>query len=112
MTKKEVLIAKENEIAEGKSKKFTLTRGGEKLEGFVVRRKKALYAYLNRCAHVSLPLDWGDNDFFTGDGKFLLCKNHGALYLPKTGECVAGPCAGKSLERIPIEVKSGKIYLK
>ncbi len=79
-------------------------------EGFAVYHKGKFYAYANRCKHVPLPLDFGDNDFFTDDKKFLICKNHGALYLPDTGECVAGPCSGAFLDPLPTTVKAGKLY--
>ena len=51
------------------------------------------------------------NDFFTEDKEFLICRNHGAVYEPSTGICVDGPCAGQSLEKLPIKILGGKIYL-
>ena len=57
---------------------------------------------------MTLPLDWGDEDFLTDDKKFILCKNHGALYDPKTGLCVAGPCAGESLEKVEVHGPSSE----
>ncbi|OGR89135.1 MAG: hypothetical protein A3A86_05790 [Elusimicrobia bacterium RIFCSPLOWO2_01_FULL_60_11] len=87
--------------------KFKFRRGGKTLEGFAVRLKGKTYAYLNQCRHMTLPLDWGDEDFLTDDKKFILCKNHGALYDPKSGLCVAGPCAGESLEKIEFDVRKG-----
>ena len=105
------IIAKTSGLKDGQSKKFSYRRKGEKLEGFVLRFRGKFYAYLNRCRHVALPLDWGDDDFFTDDKKFLICRNHGAVYEPSTGLCVDGPCSGQSLERIEIEVKNGKISI-
>ncbi len=101
-----------SEVKEGVSKKFLIKKGRENIEGFVFRRKGNYYAYRNRCQHVSLPLDWGDNDFFTIDKRFLACKNHGALYLPETGECVSGPCAGRFLESLEITLESGKLFIR
>lgn len=69
-----------------------------------------LYAYLNRCRHIAIALDWMDNEFFTTDKRYLICANHGALYEPKTGECVWGPCAGESLRRVPLEIEGEKIF--
>ncbi len=34
---------------------------------------------------------------------FLACRNHGALFAVEDGFCVAGPCAGESLEPIAVE---------
>ena len=103
-------IGPANLVREGRSVKFVFRKGKDREEGFLIRRKGKLYAYVNRCRHVSLPLDFGDNDFFTEDGRYLLCKNHGALYAPETGLCVAGPCAGDSLEALPVRVEGADIY--
>ena len=71
-----------------------------------------LYAYANRCRHVALSLDWVENQFFTEDGRFLICANHGALYEPTSGECVWGPCVGASLQRVLLEVEGEKVYAR
>ena len=36
---------------------------------------------------------------------FLACRNHGALFAVEDGFCVAGPCAGESLEPIAVEAR-------
>lgn len=72
-------------------------------EAFVIRRSGALYAYRNQCRHQPLTLDYGDGDVFTEDHQYLLCRNHGALFVPETGMCVAGPCAGASLYSLRAE---------
>ena len=97
-------IISTSSLKEGQAKKFKFKRGKESLEGFVIRLKGKFYAYLNRCRHMPLPLDWGDEDFLTLDKKFILCKNHGALYEPQTGLCVGGPCYGGSFEKIAISL--------
>lgn len=107
---KSILIGDAAAIKKAKSGKFMFKLPEGREEGFAVYFKGKFYAYINRCKHVSIPLDFGDNDFFTDDGKFLLCKNHGALYKPDTGECVAGPCSGAYLDPLPVEIKSNKLY--
>jgi 8-oxo-dGTP diphosphatase len=59
-------------------------------------------AYRNVCPHVPIPLDRGGEPLLTEEG-FLACRNHGALFAVEDGFCVAGPCAGESLEPIPVE---------
>ncbi len=105
-----VVIAKTQDFKDGQAKKFEIKKGKETLEGFVLRRGGKFFAYVNRCKHISIPLDYGDEDFLTSDNKFIMCKNHGALYEPETGLCVSGPCAGRSLEKIELEIKGGKVY--
>jgi nitrite reductase/ring-hydroxylating ferredoxin subunit len=59
-------------------------------------------AYRNECRHRALPLDLGAKSAMSDDGRFLLCHQHGALYRPQDGRCFAGPCAGTSLEVLPV----------
>ena len=72
--------------------------GGEwPFRGFVVRRDGALFAYANVCPHARHPLDMLPDDLLVAEGNLLRCASHGALFLPDSGECIAGPCTGLSL---------------
>lgn len=97
------------ELAEGQSRKFHLRRGERELECFAVRHRGELHAFVNQCRHVAMSLDWVENQFFTEDREFLLCPTHGALYLPDTGECVAGPPCGKALFRVRLTERDGQV---
>ena len=92
--------------------KFLLQGKCGEEDGFLVYFQGKPYAYRNKCQHLHVTLDMDDNDFFTLDDQLLCCKTHGALYQPDTGYCVGGPCAGESLEKLEIEIKSGAVYLK
>lgn len=89
-------------LAPGQSAKFSLRCGDRNVEGFVVNHGGRFFAYVNRCAHAGTTLDWWPNEFFTEDGRHLICATHGAVYLPDTGLCIAGPCPGASLTPLPI----------
>ena len=102
-------IGRREDFSDGASRKFTLRCRGQSLEGFVFGFNGELFAYLNRCRHIPLPMDWLDNQFFSVDGKHVVCANHGALYEPTTGECVWGPCAGAWLKKVPLEVEAGTV---
>jgi len=104
------IVAGVGELEPGCSKKFVLRCADRAVEAMLINYEGHLYAYTNRCRHVALSLDWVENQFFTADGRFLLCANHGALYEPKSGECVWGPCVGASLQRVALEVKGKKVY--
>jgi nitrite reductase/ring-hydroxylating ferredoxin subunit len=104
-------IARVSELPEGESLKFEFTRNGKLVEGFVARYQNALVAYENRCRHLPLSLDYGDGQFFSRDGKHLVCQNHNALYEPLTGLCVRGPCEGESLKPLKIEIIQDEIWL-
>ncbi len=70
---------------------------------FVVRLGDRLFAYRNRCPHRGLPLD-DAGVFLTDDGRFILCHNHIALFRIDDGACVDGPCGGRGLEPVAIEI--------
>ena len=70
-----------------------------------------LRAYVNECMHIAIPLDLYSGDLWSEDKKHLRCLTHGALYRPKDGYCVHGPCVGQSLERLRVEVQSDGVYV-
>jgi len=102
-------IATVDEVPPGHSKKFLIRAGGEEVEAFVVNVGGAFHAWVNRCRHVPMGLDWVENQFFTEDRQYVQCATHGAYYVPDTGECIAGPPCGKSLTRVPLRIEDGRI---
>lgn len=105
-----VKIAKAKDFSEGKTFKFNLKRSDRVTEAFAFKKGVNYYAYLNLCRHWSVGLDYDDNGFFSKDGKFLICRNHGAVYEPQTGACRGGPCNGVSLYKVPLVEMDGIIY--
>lgn len=95
----------------GKGIRFTVERRGEMQPAFVIRYDGTVYAYVNRCAHVPIELDWSEGEFFDLTGLYLICSTHGATYLPESGRCVMGPCSGGRLVRLAVEESDGKVYL-
>jgi nitrite reductase/ring-hydroxylating ferredoxin subunit len=107
------MICRSNDLADGAAGvRFELDRGGERLSAFAVRHGGRVRAYLNRCAHVGVELDWVPGVFFDDTGQFLVCATHGATYEPDTGLCVYGPCKGRRLETIDTVEQGGNIYIK
>jgi nitrite reductase/ring-hydroxylating ferredoxin subunit len=80
-------------------------------EIILVCRDKQIFAYLNRCPHMYLPLNMAPNKFLDYEGQYLQCSNHMALFEIESGDCISGPCMGKSLRQLPIELRQGNIYL-
>lgn len=103
------VVARTGELSHGMTKKFRLKCGGSDIEALLVNYEGNIYAYVNRCRHVSISMDWVDNQFFTEDRRYLICANHGATYEPATGECIWGPCFGAFLQGLPLEISDGKI---
>ena len=106
---KDIIVGRVNELSHGMTKKFLLDCEGRTVEGLLLNYDGRLFAYLNRCRHIALSMDWVDNQFFTEDKRYLICANHGATYEPTTGECVWGPCYGAFLQGVPLEISDGQI---
>jgi nitrite reductase/ring-hydroxylating ferredoxin subunit len=99
------------ELKQHRSFRFSYEAEGIEREGFVAWVEGEVVAYENVCRHLPLSLDYGDGRFFTPDGKQIVCHTHGAVYEPLSGLCVAGPCAGASLKKLPVEVDNGAVWL-
>jgi nitrite reductase/ring-hydroxylating ferredoxin subunit len=94
----------------GKGIRFPVTVDGDDLTAFVVRYGLEPRAYLNRCAHLPMELDWTQGEFFESSGLYLMCATHGALYEPDTGHCAGGPCRGGRLHAINVIEREKKIF--
>ena len=107
----ERVVCRLTDLDQHGSRAFTIGRGEWPLRGFVVRSGNAVHGYVNYCPHAGHPLNFKPHQFLTHDGSLILCSSHGALFEKQTGYCVAGPCAGKQLRPIPLEVESGFVML-
>ncbi len=106
------VICESGALAEGgKGVRFKVQGAAGEVPAFVVRFRGKVYAYINRCQHVPVELDWIDGDFFDYSKLYLICTAHGAAYLPESGLCVQGPCPGKRLKSVPVEERDGRIFL-
>lgn len=99
------------DLADPGSREFSVGEGDWPYRGFVVRHGDRVRAYRNRCVHAGHPLNWKPDAFLTRDGDYIICASHGAMFAPDDGACVAGPCAGRSLERLAVEVRDGRVYV-
>jgi nitrite reductase/ring-hydroxylating ferredoxin subunit len=95
----------------GKAALFETAYEGRAVPAFAVRYRGAVHAYLNRCAHVAMELDWRAGEFFDQSGLYLICATHGALYAPESGACLGGPCRGGALVPLVVKESDGKIFL-
>ncbi|GAA6141773.1 Rieske 2Fe-2S domain-containing protein [Hydrogenophaga sp. 5NK40-0174] len=90
-------------VNSGRAVGFDVMYGGQTCRAFAIRYEGKVYAYLNRCSHVAMELDWQPDRFFDDTGKWLLCATHGARYRPDSGECTGGPCRGGLVQIALIE---------
>lgn len=108
---KSLIIYKKQFRTEPSTVKFNYESEGEKVSGFVIFYQDKFYAYQNKCMHLSVELDWNENDFLDDEGRYIVCATHGAIYNPEDGNCVSGPCQGKKLKKIVFEEQADKIIL-
>jgi nitrite reductase/ring-hydroxylating ferredoxin subunit len=95
----------------GDGVRFEVELTGTRVSAFAIRFDGVAHAYLNRCAHVGVELDWQPGKFFDSEGLLLICSSHGALYDPATGACLGGPCSGGGLEKLAIEERDGEVLV-
>jgi nitrite reductase/ring-hydroxylating ferredoxin subunit len=107
----ERVVCRLSEIAAQGARAFTLGGGDWPLRGFVVRVGAEVRGYVNRCPHAHHPLNLLPDRFLTPDGALIVCSSHGALFEKASGYCVAGPCAGRALTPVPLEIRFGLVML-
>ena len=77
---------------------------------FALRFDGQALAYLNRCLHVPMEMDWQPGEFLDSRKELILCATHGAAYEPATGRCAGGPCGRGALTRIALQERGGEVY--
>lgn len=91
--------------------RFSACIGGQPVTCFAVRFKGQVRAYLNRCSHVAMELDWQPGRFFDDDAQWLVCATHGAHFEPDSGRCAGGPCTGRGgLRTLQVTERDGTVY--
>ena len=107
------MICAAGELAEGgRGVRFDWPPAGGEGKGFAVRHGGVVRAFVNRCPHRGVELDWTPGEFFEEAGLYLVCATHGATFEPEDGLCVAGPCPGARLEAIPVEESRGQVIIQ
>lgn len=79
---------------------------------FVVHKDGNFFAYYNKCPHTGATLEWQEDQFLDLDKALIQCATHDALFMIESGECVAGPCVGNSLQPLPVIIKDDDLHLK
>ncbi len=107
-----VICASADLVDSGLGVLFEVEYFGEAAAAFAVRYEGRVHAYLNRCAHIPMELDWRPGAFFDHEGRDLICSTHGAVYSASSGKCRGGPCTGGALVKLAVEERDGQIVLK
>lgn len=105
-----VYLCRSDELEEGGlAMPFDVVLDGEDLRAFAVRFDGQVHAYINRCTHIPMEMDFQENRFFDDSGQLLVCATHGAVYAPDTGACMGGPGRG-GLFKIELSEADGEIH--
>jgi len=107
-------VCDQADIADPGSRAFVLHATQGDISGFVVRQRDHFYAFVNRCSHTGVELNWGSGvgeRFFDLAGQFIQCSMHGALFRLSDGMCVQGPCRGQALQRLNTRIEPHGLYV-
>jgi nitrite reductase/ring-hydroxylating ferredoxin subunit len=107
----ELIVCRFDDLLDPGCREFRIGSGDWPFKGFVVRRGDEVYAYQNYCVHAGHPLNWQPDQFLTEDDSQIVCSSHGAIYEIDSGVCVAGPCPGKQLRPVAVEIRDGEIVV-
>lgn len=106
------LICASEALAEGgDGVRFVVDEFGLEVPAFAIRFRGRVHAYVNRCAHVPVELDWVEGAFFDLERRLIMCATHGAVYDPESGRCLGGPCRGASLRPVHVVEREGAVWL-
>jgi nitrite reductase/ring-hydroxylating ferredoxin subunit len=110
MPELEIALCNSRDLAEGgDAVPFDVMYAGQTCRAFAVRFDGGVHAYLNRCTHVAMEMDYQPNKFYDLTGQYLVCATHGAVYQPDTGRCAGGPCRG-GLVKIKLSEHDGVVH--
>ncbi len=104
------MIAKTSMLPSHGGLDVTFQDGQHMVKILVQRLGGDIYVYENSCPHALTPLNLFDDRFMDMNDQYLICRTHGALFKPSTGECVQGPCIGKFLRCIAVKITDDVIY--
>lgn len=96
------------DLAESQSRGFVI----HGLPLLAVRRGGQVFVYRNNCPHRNVRLEWEPDAFLDESASLIRCATHGALFLIESGECVAGPCAGRSLKAVRCEERENAVWVR
>ncbi len=105
-----VVLHDATRLAEGASVRFRIVLEGVCRDAFAVRWRGGLYAYVDMCRHQARSLSYGDGQVLDPDEGLLVCRHHGARYVPQSGVCIEGPCAGAQLTALALESRAGALW--
>lgn len=104
-TAQSITLCQMSQLAEKRSIGVTVSGLGKKV--IVVLKAGNIFAWLDACPHYpqGTPMAWRTGEYLNGDGTYIACHSHGALFDIQTGVCLKGPCLGAGLTPVVIAVR-------
>lgn len=102
-------VCRAADIPVGESRGFAVEVSGSRIDIFLVRTPSLIVAYRNSCPHTGGPLDWVPDQFLNAGGDLIQCATHGALFRIEDGFCIKGPCSGRCLTALPVELAGSRL---
>ncbi len=101
------LLCAGSDLADGgDGVRFEIEHKGETVPAFAIRHGGRVYAYLNRCAHIAMELDWNPGKFFDS-GRRVFDMLHarravcaGKRRVPRRAVSRRAVCAGSLCSRL------------
>ena len=101
-----------DDIDEGGVRMFTFGESPRsRFRMFLHKGDGMVRAYMNACPHFNVPLNLEPEALFTSDNRQFMCSIHYARFNIEDGHCTEGPCQGLGLEKIPLRVVGGYVYV-
>src|SRR5262245_30889397 len=98
------------DIPDGEARGFVPVDAGYR-GVFAVRRGPRAFVYVNECPHAGAELEYAQDRFLSADKQRIICFAHNAQFDVETGNCIAGPCAGQTLEPVAADIVEGTIVI-
>jgi len=105
------ILCKTTDIEDPGSKSFEVKIKRKTQSIFVVHKNGEFFAYYNKCPHTGASLEWLEHQFLDLDKALIQCATHDALFMIDSGECVAGPCVGDTLQNLKLSIQADEIHL-
>ena len=104
------LCASADLVERGQAVAFDVLLWRQPARAFALRFNGRVVAYINRCVHVPVEMDWQPGQFLDMDKRWIICSIHGASYEPADGRCVGGPCGRGRLRPLRTDERAGQVY--
>ncbi|MDN8618825.1 Rieske (2Fe-2S) protein [Variovorax ginsengisoli] len=93
-----------DELNEGSARGFALDRPGRD-SMFLVKHEGMVHGYRNDCPHwPGSPMVWRRDGYLNRDATRIVCSGHAAEFEIASGRCTLGPCLGRSLTPVRLEI--------